>query len=117
MDNKEPTQEQIKELWAWSGIKFKHFKGQGWCWYNKDKQDWYYSMPNLTLDNLFKYAIPKIPTHDSIAFYEGSDKKWLCCIDLFDKEVSNQDNRADTPELALFWAIYEIIKSDKEDVK
>ena len=52
---KEPTQEQIKELWEWCGLKLRNG-----TFYNTDNKPHYklgYFPP--TLDSLFKDAVPK----------------------------------------------------------
>ena len=97
-----PTDEQIKELLQWCGIQ---------CYY-KDETDndieaWIcppdsektVAFRGITLDFLFKYAVPKLTEmgiSGSVLYV------WLPKI-IIDKH---------DPALALFWAIWKVIKGD-----
>ena len=98
----EPTQEQINELWEWCG--FRTDKDPLW-WVNDEV-----AIPkhlfNVDLNNLFKYAVPKFEQ---------------CCIESmggghYGARVSLGDTlgqgEGKDPALALFWAIYEVMKDD-----
>lgn len=112
----QPTDEQIKKFWEWCGFK----------WLKRSnllvEEDWdikypgqpitHYHSPDLTLNNLFKYAVPKIVDNvdnDSIEI------SFLCPIEQCDFWVVHIKNRqitlgrarGDTEALALFWAIWE----------
>lgn len=127
----EPTIEQVKELWEWCGLTFEHpesnwFRirdgnsefvrnsGGGNIWF-----DGTMLMPHL--NNLFKYAVPKIdlPNYKlaEIRFYphwQGTDN-WLCELTL-EQYISDRfapeccrvkAKQGATPALALLWAIRE----------
>ena len=89
------TDEQIKEFWEWCGLNqvqiingnciFVDTKGQT-CWLDLD------------LNNLFKYA----PDYQQIMFHRE-----YCGITIDDKLY---EGFGETEALALFWAIYEVIK-------
>ena len=92
MDKQE---EQIKKLWEWCG--FKHER------------------PLLTLDNIFKYAVPNF-------YYVGLDVVYRDGIKLFLADVVWFINSEDTrkgrninkePEVALLNAICEVIDVHK----
>ncbi len=110
-----PTDEQVKEFWTLladeiedfeSGHRHYRFNG-AWC-----EEAW--GIPIIDLNNLFKYAVPKL----------YKDKEWLYSI----KFTYNYPNGGVTceittekylymgqgkdPALALFWAIHEVIKND-----
>ncbi len=118
-----PTDEQIKEFWAWCG--FKYGKGlncntlepiTGW-WFNKEYMS-PKNLPPIDLNNLFKYAVPKLLGGDRylfITFDVTSNEAGLVACEISTLkgekltrvkwEASDND-----PALALFWAIYEVIK-------
>ena len=97
MDNK-PTKEQLKELWKWCGFK----EGtHGWL-YEPDKPVMPI-FPELTLNNLFKIAVPKAIDKIMAQRECSSDlayailfKKWLQKLEL---DIPNYED-------ALFWAIW-----------
>jgi len=94
---KRPTSEQIKEFWKWCGFKkVKHGKWQGWEWPDLGATS---ELPPIDLDNLFEHAVPKL---DSFSLGERRYilLKWI------EDVVSNKSD----PALALFWAIWEVIK-------
>lgn len=127
MTDKQPTQEQIKEFWEWCGLKwFWNHNPDCRCdavdnddsmrsWYYKDGNEWklatrFWNEPmKVDLSNLFQYAVPKLghyhlqntPLKDSkhYARVQSADNKWA--------EVYAND-----PALALFWAIYSVIKEE-----
>ena len=95
MKAKQPTQEQIKEFWEWCGFSVK-CENDIHYWY--DPKGKFYDMhsPFIDLNNLFKYAVPKLkgwtPARDKIL------RQWLT---IFIRDDSD-------PALALFWAIWEV---------
>uniref|UniRef100_A0A6H2A573 Phage ABA sandwich domain-containing protein n=1 Tax=viral metagenome TaxID=1070528 RepID=A0A6H2A573_9ZZZZ len=104
-----PTDEQIKEFWGKIGFEFSH-KDDGISKY-KDPKGIYEYLPDIKLGTLFKYAVPKIED-PSISLYKPvlGGNYWVCvlghkgCCD----DLGNACG--DTPALALFWAIYEVVK-------
>jgi len=109
---KEPTQEQLKEFWEWCGFGLSCYgMGVAWHIYNKDlysvvedDQEPYEALPPIDLNNLFKYTVPKLEECHLITFKQG---KYFAIAKLKGR-VTDATN--DDPALALFWAIYEIIK-------
>ena len=90
-----PTEEQIKKLWEWCGIKTKVRVG--------DKANTHKATICFPIDlnNLFEYAVPKLSS--KMAKYKVMYllKDWVEAITIFDKD----------PALALFWAIWEVMET------
>jgi len=89
------------------------FKG---IWLSSDKQQ-HLTLPDFTLDNIFKYAIPKLQDKGysvELRAYENI-KRFGCFIkDSQGKLGSNYlaDTRADNPTEALYKAIMEVINAN-----
>ena len=91
-----PTDEQIKEVWGWCGAP-----------YRTEMDSWdRFGYPKLDLNSLFKYAVPKLEDPD-ISFFQFNDKTWEASIEWKSINLSGRDL---DPALALFWAIWELIK-------
>ena len=105
-----PTDKQIKEFWGWCGLEYKQvqvrvcgYQTKTWAWTYGIETLWV--MPDPDLNNLFKYAVEQVIvylmghlTYDRISAVKYLFKLWLKeyikCWDF---------------ELALFWAIWEVI--------
>lgn len=119
-----PTQEQIKKFWEWCGFKYKpdelcgdprspHVK-HAYGWRAPDDIKWQSEAPRVDLNNLFKYAVPKLQKQtldvtlyldclscpEAIIYRDNDSKEWI--------------TRDEDPALALFWAIWEVIKDETE---
>ena len=103
-----PTREQIQWLWEQCGIKYEpdedEFKvifpdGE---WYNFG-HDWKMDEiePEIDLNSLFKYAVPKLDI-ERINLYPATKDRWGCYFDNWYQD----HNVGETPALALFWATY-----------
>ena len=93
----EPTKEQIQKLWEWcvGGDKLFSRTTDGTL---------VISYEPIDLNNLFKYAVPKI--YDYLC-RKGDYYK----IKRIYKSLEYKDKLGKyNPELALFWAIWEVIK-------
>ena len=111
---KEPTREQIKEFWEWCGWKFKLGKQEEFgsselsVWIPPNGYDGviYLCPPDIDLNNLFKYAVPKLLRLRDVGFikWDGFRDKNKYTI------FSNGKRFADTddPALALFWALWQV---------
>jgi hypothetical protein len=104
MNTRQPTEQEIEKFWKWCG--FTERGGfpvwpDGKTWPQRDVK-----LPAINLNNLFKYAVPRLPT-GSLLWY-GGNKGYGVCINNPHVESDNQD-----PALALFWAIYEVIQEVK----
>lgn len=108
----EPTKEQVEKFWEWCG--FTKGNGSGYYYPNKQVVDgaiWDSKLPKLDLNNIFKYAMPRF---------------WVVDIKLIDAifwsvfvsypappkgEVKSGKALVEKDlALALFWAIWEVIK-------
>ena len=110
----EPTEEQIKEFWERCGFTKRISDGGHGYIYGLEYWSYPGSLSSITeplpidLNNLFKWAVPKLDyakvvTNDAPSgdrFYNGkamSEGRWGACTE-------------DDPALALFWAIWKVIK-------
>ena len=109
-----PTDKQIKKLWGWCGIKPLYPSGEIWIddtrtvVANKGNEP-----PSINLNNLFKHAAPRILRMDyDIRLYSAVNQYFAQIlqerIDLV--PVAESIYGTDDPALALFWAIYKVIK-------
>ena len=118
----QPTDEQIKEFWEWCGweIRIEEVRdASGWVchpissWFNGVET----ALPDLDLNNLFKYVVPKLQDKGYITeltAYEQSGFN-VMVFGLFDEGIDGErkalvEIEDDDPALALFWAIYKVIK-------
>jgi len=116
--NKQPTQEQIKELWEWCGLKQNGFGNWG-IWNGfcldllPDNSNWGDNIkhPTIDLNNLFKYAVPKLLTvriYGNVPFHYQVQVSLPPTEEVHVPELIQGDWYKD-PALALFWAIWEVI--------
>lgn len=99
----EPTQEQIKEFWEWCGFRYKESDGPLACyWETSNGRTWGYKLPRVDLNNLFKYAVPKL---DQSRYYKALSS------------IFYYDAIKDDPALALFWALWAVMTRDKKQTK
>lgn len=129
--NKEPTNEQLKGCWEWCGFKYDHW-GDDLFIIPPDKSEPLPEPPNLDLNNLYKYAIPKLKelgygirlqssglrdndtgkeifkyTHYAKIFYTRFDKENL------HKRWHDNEAFNDKLELAIFGSIYQVITGEQ----
>ena len=115
----EPTEEQIKELWEWCGFKFFKPYENGAIDVLDPTGSLYLSptplaIPLVDLNNLFKWAVPNLQEQGLITSLVAVEHSGFDChiIRLFADEpfITIRDK---DPALALFWAIYKVIKEQK----
>ena len=126
MADKQPTEAQIKEFWERCGIHCHKWEGReddlmgaGRCQCGESEMGfedggkvfWYKSeIPYpIDLNNLFKYAVPKLVEQDYEVTVRCFQAKWE--VTLFaGKQPFNDSEIKDVedPALALFWAIWEV---------
>ncbi len=118
----ELTEAEVKELWELCGLHEHMLENVDYttempfwrcsicgkrfyteCFYGKE------TVPNplnadIDLNNLFKYAVPRLDGFPIIKIKSLSYGQWQCRINAGDYYVS------DTPELALFRAIFSVLK-------
>jgi hypothetical protein len=106
-----PTQEEQRELWEHFGFKWHYIeinpepgvKYRGAHWVYPDGARYFAEIP-LTLDNLFRWAVPKLPyvvLENCQAGYIATVSADMC----HQEKLVNKD-----PALALFRAIQQVIK-------
>lgn len=123
MDNK-PTEEQLKRFWTWRG--FRQATKDEVCagcnplnwWRYPDKQQSQSFLPDLDLNNLYKYAVPKLFTSKysmySVTFTRNGAELETHHEDKYSSGVYHETWDDKEYALALFWAIYKLIEDDKE---
>ena len=104
---KQPTEAQIKEFWEWCGFGQNTTYGEGQFYNYPDGGS--ARLPELDLNNLFKYAVPKVAMPVMLSTYLGETEAILPAYfpdeeDLMSEPLSIKNN---DPALALFWAIKE----------
>ena len=107
-----PTKEQIKWFWEQCGIQ--HMKHQGEDgWIRPDIDFAFSSPPDIDLNNLFKYAVPKIKRFHYIALWIVRDAVDEPQVIMWDANLATYEHfysaREEDPALALFRAIYKAL--------
>lgn len=100
----QPTETQIKEFWEWCGLPYD---GYGNTSRLKAK-----NLPVIDLNNLFKYAVPKLIDMKYEITVRCFDAKWE--VNLFAGQQPYKDydlQDVDDPALALFWALWQVKES------
>ncbi len=133
-DDMIPTDEQVKEFWELCGFSSFPSQEQRYISYpshslhsrykTRDVLEyvpvtkWTYpggrslsSLPPIDLNNLFKYAVPK-DAEVRLRPAKNTSNKRYCCL-ILDESPWEVDAFGETDELALFWVIYNTIKSEK----
>lgn len=114
-----PSENQVREFWEWCGFKFYpdyNWPEKGWYGPNGEKLGYCSArldgLPDISLDNIFKYAVPKLQQTISPIYvtmkWEVNSESWeisLCDI--------KNDSKDPSLALALFWAIMEVIHGSK----
>ena len=113
---KEPTQEQIKEFWEWCGWKWLDDLQ---CWESPDttrvrlNRGGIYNVL-LDLNNLFKYAVPKITALETYTL-TLTTRQGITNVSIMPNYMGIEKGGYawdKDPALALFAPIWEIIKGD-----
>jgi len=111
----EPTEAQIKELWEWCGLQEEIYQ-ESHVWYDSQGR-WVYqgyelTYPPIDLNNLWRYAVPKLAWYSISIIDDGSGKMLvLVCVQL---KAGDKPRTAINKDLApaLFWAIWEVIHGE-----
>ena len=108
-----PTDEQIKEFWEWCGLEYRQ-EPRTVCGYPSQEYRWCFGSrkleryPVLDLNNLFEYAVPKLHAWTIGSCPDGD----VCAVAVLSEGIRGECCTK-TPALALFWAIWEVIKGTK----
>ena len=114
----EPTEAQ-KEFWEWCGLlhyvsPLEKIKYEDNYWITQSGTV-LTAMPSIDLNNLFKYAVPKlIDRYGGILLIlpQSDIKSWECKI-LNSPGSEATFGYGDSPALALFWAIYKVMEAER----
>ena len=118
LDEKQPTQEQIKEFWEWCNpalFRYIHPSEQSKA---RARGEIFASYPvtlqTIDLNNLFKYAVPKVKSVElKVVNLEntGNLSGWYCSAQVANKQIGEIKHSGiqNDPALALFWAIWSVI--------
>ena len=125
-----PTDEQVKKFWEWCGFKYKPLSDWWTKSWNREQLAWHrpdgwpafdacpntdvFQLPLVDLNNLFKYAVPKLQEMDLWVGLGAEKQGWESWIfkgepiegnplQKYEVKVTYKD-----PALALFWAIYKV---------
>jgi hypothetical protein len=118
---KEPTQEQIKEFWEWCGFKrlpqgnrYYHFEltTKVMDWQAPTGETMPY-LPRIDLNNLFKWAVPKLQQTGREVGIIAREASGFEAKVLHISPQWSSIGRDEDPALALFWAIYKVIKEEE----
>jgi len=118
----EPNEEQIKKFWEWCGLWYEQP-----YWLNKDCANGqccfygeYYQelLRTITLNNLFKYAVPKlyeiegfhVLNYQFVGHSKDIEMFRHSCLIVFTNAKDDIYECAKDPALALFWAIYKVME-------
>lgn len=114
----EPTKEQAKKLWEWCGFTYLPYKGDAFlgkihdaCWLDPGEKEmhpdnWHFNLPLIDLNNLFKYAVPKLAMYELNSYtQDGYHFAWVS----LQEDGGWQATDSKDPALALFWAIWKVV--------
>ena len=113
--DKQPSENQIRELWEWCGWEqttngfYAHPSIASAEYYHYESGG---KLPPIDLNNLFKYAVPKV-SHAEVATgcFAGQTGNFRAQVKTNPPQLYERwsSASAETPALALFWAIMEVI--------
>lgn len=116
--SKQPTQEKIKEFWEWCGFHYQKLTDLEPRYRHEGNLRWVYPtgdvgvLPPLDLNNLFRYAVPKLLNCN---LYGNVPNAWKARVSLPPSEDVHvpplvEGEWDNDPALAIFWSIWEAIK-------
>lgn len=118
-----PTEEQIKEFWEKIADKIEAFNAGrhyhflfGDSWYRGEQTSFASGIPVIDLNNLFKYAVPKLQDKGyMIELYSYECKGYKVSVYNITGQVDIPVaiTTDENPDIALFWASWEVIKHEK----
>jgi len=108
--NDELKDKELEDLWEWSGLKYKVKNGFEY-WYGCNGNFIAYCLPRqvasiipLTLDNLFKWAMPKL-LHCKLERVHLNMANWLASVGTTN---ATGEGYSDDPAEALYLAIQKV---------
>ncbi len=125
-----PTENEIKRFWEGYGFKkqtledlpvhFRHEGNLGWRYpFNSlGVADVRKNLPDIDLNNLFKYAVPKLGINDEVIIRwspVSGHRDYMAEVMLWRESGEHKHHCwtiSEDPALALFWAIYKVIEGE-----
>ena len=107
--SKVPTLEQQKILWEWCGFSYDYW-GDKLSIIYPDNQTIADMSPIVDLNNLFKWAVPKVRKQFHIHFHSTNNKtEWRIVLSNANETIYGRDN---DPAMALCLAISKVIDNE-----
>jgi len=116
-----PTEEQIKKFWEkiataverYNNDRHRHYYFGNDILGKYIREDWSEDEPPIDLNNLFKYAVPKLYSC-SLSLQDlypslSQETHWCAGVSLGENNLTTEAYHKD-PSLALFWAIWKVIE-------
>ena len=111
----QPTEEQVKKFWEWCGFRQNLYQDTSGILYDTPDNLHCIGLPPIDLNNLFKYAVPKLHREQGQVTIEsrftGDVWEYHASFGCGSSGIS----KAETPELALFWAIWKVIPKENKE--
>ena len=105
-----PTQEQAEKFWMWCGWRFRLSGSESGHYWQDPKGTARADLPALSLNSLFKWAVPKVRTNYDVVLETADHPKFLATVwEIGEPNLSSEIVDKD-PALALFWAIYKVME-------
>ncbi len=104
-----PTKEQQEEVWEWGGLTFLKDRRGTLIWYDSEGNFVDFGYPDLDLNNLFLYPVPKAL---KVIAGQGYCPPIMKLFQLWYDELVTQAGDSSNVEqaaLALFWVLREVL--------
>jgi hypothetical protein len=122
-ENKQPTKEQIKKFWEWCGFKpittaekypeISTNRPDDIVAWNYPDGNGDYHLPEIDLNNIFRYAVPKLLNGQCELYTSIGDKRGSCLARVWFGFYEHKEAYNNDPALALFWVIWQVIECQK----
>ena len=102
--SEQPTEAQRKEFWGWCGVPtyVRLLEGK-----------WVDILP-INLNNLFKYAVPKVQMEGCVVNLDSNPNLKYSCQVLPRRTSQATYAESKNPALALFWALWQVKEKSNE---
>jgi len=109
--NRQPTNAEQREFWELCGLSYVESTGVDWSehWVLPNGEKGGKLAPAIDLNNLFRWAGPKVYEDCGLAIFAVVLYRWFEGII---REINNHN--LDEIVLGLFWAIYPVLKEAKK---
>jgi len=111
---KQIKQEELQEFWEWCGLTFLRDRDRTLSWYDSEENFVDFGFPDIDLNNLFKYAMPK-----TVEKLQGTEPLHFspetALRALFSHWLEDPHAVLETPALALYQAIQKARRTNEQD--